>query len=157
MQQPIFAAVQPYSDILYFFMLPPPAGNVCPASALTLLSLWYHNHLPWYFYSGLVCSWDISYSRFCIKSWLCLIASFYNRCIWLSISPIDWQVDKHSSFQETRCLYVVSTDDFKADFSYRKCMENFVKTKHPEVAEAFIRKYFIKRRADAVGESTQQL
>lgn len=68
-----------------------------------------------------------------------------------------FMVDKHSSFQETRCLYVVSTDDFKADFSYRKCMENFVKTKHPEVAEAFIRKYFIKRRADAAGESTQQL
>ncbi|KAK1281332.1 hypothetical protein QJS04_geneDACA004809 [Acorus gramineus] len=40
-------------------------------------------------------------------------------------------------------------DGSSADFSYHKCMENYVKQKYPEVAESFIGKYFRKRRMEA--------
>ncbi|XP_026407957.1 DNA-directed RNA polymerase V subunit 1-like isoform X1 [Papaver somniferum] len=53
-------------------------------------------------------------------------------------------VSTHSSFKDTRCFYVVSTDGRKEDFSYRKCLENFVKEKHAAVAESFNEKYFKK-------------
>lgn len=56
------------------------------------------------------------------------------------------QVDRHGSFQESRCFFVVSTDGHKEDFSYRKCLQNLIKGKYPELAEAFIDKYFSKPR-----------
>ncbi|OMP00131.1 RNA polymerase, alpha subunit [Corchorus capsularis] len=55
-------------------------------------------------------------------------------------------ISKHTDFQDTRCFYVVSTDGQKEDFSYRKCLESFVKGKYPEMADAFIEKYFKKTR-----------
>ncbi|KAL5698611.1 DNA-directed RNA polymerase [Ranunculus cassubicifolius] len=55
-------------------------------------------------------------------------------------------ISKHTNFQGTRCLYIVSTDGRKEDFSYRKCLEHFVREKHPEVAESFVAKYFAPRR-----------
>ncbi|RAL53811.1 hypothetical protein DM860_004282 [Cuscuta australis] len=55
-------------------------------------------------------------------------------------------ISKHVNFQDTRCFYVVSTDGSKQDFSYRKCLENFVKTKHPDKAESFNQKYFYLKR-----------
>lgn len=55
-------------------------------------------------------------------------------------------VSKHSSFQESRCFYIVSTDGRKEDFSYRKCLENFIREKYPDLAEAFNGKYFRKPR-----------
>ncbi|GFY90510.1 nuclear RNA polymerase D1B [Actinidia rufa] len=58
---------------------------------------------------------------------------------------IDYfMVSKHTSFQESRCFYVVSTDGRKEDFSYRKCLENFIKGKYPDRAESFNGKYFKK-------------
>ena len=54
------------------------------------------------------------------------------------------QVSKHTSFQDSRCFYVLSTDGHKEDFSYRKCLENFIKGKYPDRAESFIGKYFKK-------------
>ncbi|PKI66564.1 hypothetical protein CRG98_013048 [Punica granatum] len=57
-------------------------------------------------------------------------------------------VSKHGSFQDTRCFYVVSTDGRKEDFSYRKCLENFIKGKCPDHAEEFIGKYFKRRDRD---------
>ncbi|KAI8571577.1 hypothetical protein RHMOL_Rhmol01G0130900 [Rhododendron molle] len=56
-------------------------------------------------------------------------------------------VSKHSSFQESRCFYIVSVDGRKEDFSYLKCLENFIKGKYPDRAEAFIGKYFKKHRS----------
>jgi len=56
------------------------------------------------------------------------------------------QVKKHSSFQESRCFYVVSTDGQTVDFSYIKCLENLIKEKYPSVADAFISKYFSRQR-----------
>ncbi|GMJ14333.1 DEFECTIVE IN MERISTEM SILENCING 5, nuclear RNA polymerase D1B [Hibiscus trionum] len=56
-------------------------------------------------------------------------------------------VNKHSNFTDTRCFYVVTTDGHKQDFSYRKCLENMVKVKYPDLAEAFNPKYFVKPRS----------
>jgi len=56
-------------------------------------------------------------------------------------------VSKHSSFQESRCFYIVSVDGRKEDFSYLKCLENFIKGKYPDRAEDFIGKYFRKNRS----------
>ncbi|GKU91324.1 hypothetical protein SLEP1_g5211 [Rubroshorea leprosula] len=61
---------------------------------------------------------------------------------------IDYfMISKHVNFPESRCLYVVTTDGFKEDFSYRKCLDNFVKGKYPDLAEEFIAKYFRKPRS----------
>ncbi|KDP40529.1 hypothetical protein JCGZ_24528 [Jatropha curcas] len=59
-------------------------------------------------------------------------------------------VNKHSSFQDTRCFYVVSTDGCEQDFSYRKCLENFVKGKYPDLAEEFNGKYFARPRSRGI-------
>ncbi|GKU91335.1 hypothetical protein SLEP1_g5222 [Rubroshorea leprosula] len=59
----------------------------------------------------------------------------------------DFMISKHVNFPESRCLYVVTTDGFKEDFSYRKCLDNFVKGKYPDLAEEFIAKYFRKPRS----------
>ncbi|XP_057977242.1 DNA-directed RNA polymerase V subunit 1 [Malania oleifera] len=72
---------------------------------------------------------------------------------------IDYlMVSKHSSFQESRCFYIVSTDGRKEDFSYRKCLENFIKGKYPDLAEPFIGKYFRRPRPGGNREwpSTQE-
>ncbi|MCD7452638.1 DNA-directed RNA polymerase V subunit 1 [Datura stramonium] len=53
-------------------------------------------------------------------------------------------VSKHTDFQDTRCFYVVSTDGAKQDFSTRKCLENFIRSKYPDKAETFNGKYFKK-------------
>ncbi|ONK65887.1 uncharacterized protein A4U43_C06F2000 [Asparagus officinalis] len=57
-------------------------------------------------------------------------------------------VDKHSNFTGTRCFYVVSKDGSRADFSYIKCMENFIKGSYPDLAESFNRKFFRRRRSE---------
>lgn len=68
---------------------------------------------------------------------------------------IDYiMVDKHGSFKETRCLYVVSEDGSRSDFSYLKCMENFVKGRYPDHAESFCRKFFRRRNKNNNGQPT---
>ncbi|KAL8109586.1 hypothetical protein AgCh_025628 [Apium graveolens] len=54
-------------------------------------------------------------------------------------------IDKHSSFQNTRCFHIVRTDGHKEDFSYIKCLKNYMKEKFPDRAEAFVLKYFKRR------------
>ncbi|KAK3025251.1 hypothetical protein RJ639_044493 [Escallonia herrerae] len=57
---------------------------------------------------------------------------------------IDYvMVSKHTNFARSRCFYIVSLDGRKEDFSYRKCLENFVKEKYPDKA-GFVPKYFKK-------------
>lgn len=51
---------------------------------------------------------------------------------------------------------MVSCDGTNADFSYRKCMENFVKEIFPEHAESFNRKYFRRHRSEPVNDGQQQ-
>lgn len=65
-------------------------------------------------------------------------------------SAIDYiTVDKHETFQDTRCFYVVSTDGSRADFSYFKCLENFVRKSFKEDADTFCMKYLRPRRRQA--------
>ncbi|KAI9112831.1 hypothetical protein K1719_016148 [Acacia pycnantha] len=60
---------------------------------------------------------------------------------------IDYvMVSRHTNFQDSRCFYLVLKDGQKQDFSYRKCLDNFLKTKYPEMAEEFGGKYFRKRK-----------
>ncbi|KAL9233818.1 hypothetical protein vseg_008765 [Gypsophila vaccaria] len=65
-------------------------------------------------------------------------------------------VNKHSSFQESRCFYVVSTDGQAEDFSYIKCLENFIKGKYPSIAESFNSKYFKRPRAGGNRQQGEQ-
>ncbi|TKY68288.1 DNA-directed RNA polymerase V subunit 1 [Spatholobus suberectus] len=60
---------------------------------------------------------------------------------------IDYvMVNRHSSFQESRCFYVVLKDGRREDFSYRKCLDNWIRKKYPDLAESFVSKYFRKPR-----------
>lgn len=49
------------------------------------------------------------------------------------------------STQRSRCFFVVSTDGVKQDLSYRKCINNYLVEKYPNLAEEFIAKYYKKR------------
>jgi len=64
------------------------------------------------------------------------------------------QVNKHSSFQDSRCFYVVLKDGRREDFSYRKCLDNWIRKKYPELAESFFGKYFRKPRNRAEQTAT---
>ncbi|XP_010534197.1 PREDICTED: DNA-directed RNA polymerase V subunit 1 [Tarenaya hassleriana] len=65
-------------------------------------------------------------------------------------------VDKHTSFQDTRCFFIVSTDGSRKDFSYKKCLDNFIKEKYPDLAEEFISKYFRKPHPGGNRDRSQQ-
>lgn len=45
-------------------------------------------------------------------------------------------------YQMSRCFYIVSTDGRKEEFSYKKCLQNFLREKYPDKANKFIPKYF---------------
>ncbi|KAI3741550.1 hypothetical protein L1987_59224 [Smallanthus sonchifolius] len=51
-------------------------------------------------------------------------------------------MSKYMNIKGSRCFYIVSTDGRKEDFSYHKCMKNFVRGKYPDKADKFIPKYF---------------
>ncbi|GJM91799.1 hypothetical protein PR202_ga08211 [Eleusine coracana subsp. coracana] len=44
-----------------------------------------------------------------------------------------WPVSKHQKFHSSRCLYVASSNGSCSDFSYKKCLENFVRIRYPAV------------------------
>ncbi|XP_042474124.1 DNA-directed RNA polymerase V subunit 1-like [Zingiber officinale] len=66
-------------------------------------------------------------------------------------------VDKHGTYQDSRCFFAVSRDGTKADFSYIKCMGNFVKRTFSEHGESFCQKYFKRRRVEPAEDNSQQL
>ncbi|KAI9118611.1 hypothetical protein K1719_010943 [Acacia pycnantha] len=51
-------------------------------------------------------------------------------------------VDRHPQFQNSRCLFVVRTDGGWIDFSYQKCLREYIRDKYPAHAEKFIREHF---------------
>ncbi|XP_058106466.1 DNA-directed RNA polymerase V subunit 1-like [Magnolia sinica] len=61
-------------------------------------------------------------------------------------------VGKHDKYQGTRCFFVISTNSFRADFSYLKCLKNYVKEKYPDGVKAFNQKYFQKRRLKGMNQ-----
>ncbi|CAN6482403.1 unnamed protein product [Victoria cruziana] len=54
-------------------------------------------------------------------------------------------VDRHPTFRQSRCLFVVRTDGGWIDFSYKKCLQAYIRGKYPSCAEKFIRGYFKQR------------
>ncbi|XP_020576180.1 DNA-directed RNA polymerase V subunit 1 [Phalaenopsis equestris] len=74
----------------------------------------------------------------------------------LSGGQIDHiMVDKHETFTDSKCFFVVSTDGSRSDFSYIKCLMNLIKQKFPEHGASFNSKYF-RKRSSAPTDSTQQ-
>ncbi|CAL0327085.1 unnamed protein product [Lupinus luteus] len=51
-------------------------------------------------------------------------------------------VDRHPQFRHSRCLFVVRIDGGWIDFSYQKCLREYIRYKYPTHAERFIREYF---------------
>ncbi|KMT19168.1 hypothetical protein BVRB_1g015620 [Beta vulgaris subsp. vulgaris] len=51
-------------------------------------------------------------------------------------------VDRHPQFRQSRCLFVVRTDGGWIDFSYQKCLREYIRKKYPSYAERFIREHF---------------
>ncbi|CAO2817794.1 unnamed protein product [Amaranthus hypochondriacus] len=51
-------------------------------------------------------------------------------------------VDRHPHFRQSRCLFVVRTDGGWIDFSYQKCLREYIRKKYPSYAERFIREHF---------------
>ncbi|XP_057516892.1 protein DCL, chloroplastic isoform X2 [Amaranthus tricolor] len=51
-------------------------------------------------------------------------------------------VDRHPQFRQSRCLFVVRTDGGWIDFSYQKCIREYIRKKYPSYAERFIREHF---------------
>ncbi|GAB2228336.1 hypothetical protein Droror1_Dr00010171 [Drosera rotundifolia] len=48
-------------------------------------------------------------------------------------------VDQHPTFKHTRCFFVVRTDGAWIDFSYQKCLREYIRSKFPAHAKKFIR------------------
>ncbi|KAM7514372.1 hypothetical protein LguiA_003955 [Lonicera macranthoides] len=51
-------------------------------------------------------------------------------------------VDRHPIFRHSRCLFVVRTDGGWIDFSYQKCLREYIRQKYPSHAERFISEHF---------------
>lgn len=74
----------------------------------------------------------------------------------LSGGQIDhFMVDKHETYTDSSCFFVVSKDGSRSDFSYIKCFMNLVKQKFPEHGISFNRKYF-RKRSSAPTDSRQE-
>ncbi|KAJ3696209.1 hypothetical protein LUZ60_001586 [Juncus effusus] len=64
-------------------------------------------------------------------------------------------VNKHAEYQNTRCFFAVSSDGSAKDFSYIKCMTNFVKLTYVDHGESFCSKFFKKKRDPPNPDSAQ--
>ncbi|KAE8813934.1 protein DCL, chloroplastic [Hordeum vulgare] len=51
-------------------------------------------------------------------------------------------VDRHPQFRKSRCLFVVRMDGVWIDFSYQKCLREYIRKKYPSHGERFIREHF---------------
>ncbi|XP_039808888.1 protein DCL homolog, chloroplastic-like [Panicum virgatum] len=54
-------------------------------------------------------------------------------------------VDRHRGFRFSRCLFVVRTNGDWEDFSYRKCLQAYIKEKYPSYADRFLQKHLVNR------------
>lgn len=51
-------------------------------------------------------------------------------------------VDRHPQFRQSRCLFVIRTDGGWIDFSYQKCIREYIRQKYPSHAVRFIKEHF---------------
>ncbi|WVZ56044.1 hypothetical protein U9M48_006630 [Paspalum notatum var. saurae] len=56
--------------------------------------------------------------------------------------PSSLQVARHLTFHSSRCFHVASSDGSSSDFSYKKCLKNFIRIHYPDVGDSFCIKYF---------------
>uniref|UniRef100_A0A0E0EPE7 Uncharacterized protein n=1 Tax=Oryza meridionalis TaxID=40149 RepID=A0A0E0EPE7_9ORYZ len=54
-------------------------------------------------------------------------------------------VGKHPDFRKSRCLFIVRTNGETEDFSYRKCINEYIKQKYPSQADDFIQNHLTRR------------
>ncbi|KAJ1258900.1 hypothetical protein BS78_10G111500 [Paspalum vaginatum] len=54
-------------------------------------------------------------------------------------------VDRHPEFKQSRCLFIVRTNGDLEDFSYRKCLQAYIKEKYPSHADRFLQKHLVKK------------
>ncbi|KAG5048176.1 hypothetical protein JHK85_009279 [Glycine max] len=47
-------------------------------------------------------------------------------------------VDRHPQYRQSRCLFVVRTDGGWIDFSYQKCLREYIRDKYPTHAESVL-------------------
>lgn len=59
------------------------------------------------------------------------------------------QINRHSTFKDVRCFWVVRTDGTEMDFSYHKCLKEKIAREIPEFVERYDAIY---RRSRARGE-----
>ncbi|PON94255.1 hypothetical protein TorRG33x02_099930 [Trema orientale] len=57
-------------------------------------------------------------------------------------STMLYLVDRHPQFRQSRCLFIIRTDGAWIDFSYQKCLRQYIRVKYPSHAERFIREHF---------------
>ncbi|TKW32118.1 hypothetical protein SEVIR_2G148800v4 [Setaria viridis] len=57
-------------------------------------------------------------------------------------------VDRHPEFRQSRCLFVVRTNGDWVDFSYRKCLQAYIKEKYPSHADRFLQKHLVNRSSE---------
>lgn len=57
---------------------------------------------------------------------------------------ISIMVDRHPLYLYPRCLFVVRTDGTWIDFSYRVCLEEYMKNKYHISTERFVNKRFLR-------------
>ncbi|BAF24492.1 protein DCL homolog, chloroplastic [Oryza sativa Japonica Group] len=54
-------------------------------------------------------------------------------------------VGKHPDFRKSRCLFIVRTNGETEDFSYRKCIKEYIKQKYPSQADDFIQNHLTRQ------------
>jgi hypothetical protein len=55
------------------------------------------------------------------------------------------KVGKHPDFRKSRCLFIVRTNGETEDFSYRKCIKEYIKQKYPSQADDFIQNHLTRQ------------
>ncbi|XP_058099777.1 DNA-directed RNA polymerase V subunit 1-like [Magnolia sinica] len=80
--------------------------------------------------------------------------SSYNDGDQLSDEDQSWVLDNVFQHHPNKATKMGEKIDYVtvADFSYLKCLENYVKEKYPDGAEAFNQKYFKKRRSEGMNQ-----
>ncbi|KAL4180669.1 hypothetical protein AMTRI_Chr12g267020 [Amborella trichopoda] len=63
------------------------------------------------------------------------------------------KIDQHSLHPGSRCFHIVSVNGDCKDFSYKKCIENFIREKYPEEAASFNKKYFPEKHPPRAAEA----
>jgi hypothetical protein len=73
------------------------------------------------------------------------VCSYNLTCYYFLTWILLEKVDRHHEFRFSRCLFVVRTNGDWEDFSYRKCLQAYIKEKYPSYADRFLQKHLVNR------------